>query len=188
MLINVASLLFAVGLMAFVFGYGHRKLERWNVSFFTVNTSGQWALRFVALALLVGGGTLFSYSLRAPITYLIPSNSLREPVEDWLSLMDGANYEDAWNKSAQGLKHSLSAAEFIALAKQTRKPLGSVMDRYQVTSIELSTLPDGREGIFQLRIFRTTFESGVELEETVVVESEDNQWKILNYNIDDARE
>lgn len=186
MLINVASVLFAAGLMAFVFGYGYRKLERWNLSFFTVNTDALWALRFVALALLVGGGTLFSYSLRAPATYVMPATFSIEPVEKWLSLMDGGNYEEAWNRSAHGLQNSVSLARFIALAERTRKPLGAVMDRYQLTSLELSSLPDGREGVFQLRIFRTTFESGIELEETVVVESEDNGWKVLNYNIDDA--
>jgi len=189
MLINLAGFVFAAGLMAFVFSYLYRRLESWDVGVLVVNPVRKWILRFVGLGLMLSSGALFSYSMPGPVAYVNePTNTLvdeeiNEPLEEWLSLMDGANYEGAWKLGAPALQQSVSASEFERLAKSRRLALGKVLDRAEISSMELSSLPDGRQGNFRLHIFRTVFASGAQFEETVVEEADSDDWKVLNYNL-----
>lgn len=177
MLINLAGFVFAAGLMAFLLSYLCRRLESWNVAWFSLRPGNKWWLRLSGLVLMLGSGALFSYSLPKPMEYA------KEPVDEWLFLMDEAFYDDAWSQSARALQTSLSEAEFMKLAEKRREPLGNVVTRVRTTAVELSALPDGREGTFKLHIYRTTFASGAQREEIVVMEAESNEWKILNYNL-----
>lgn len=178
MLINVAGFVFAVGLTAFVFSYFYRRLGNWGVGLFTANSGQNWTLRLLGVALMFGSGALWSYSLSTP------PMQVKEPVEEWLSLMDDANYEVAWDQGTEALQQSVSAAQFTKLAEVRRKPLGHVVGRVQTAAVDLSALPDGREGAFKLYVYRTKFASGAEIEETVVVEADSDEWGILNYNLD----
>jgi len=177
MLINLAGWVFAAGLMTFLFSYVYQRLEGWDGWLFIVNASHKWGFRAAGFALMLGSGALFSYSLPTPMAYK------SDPVADWLFLMDESFYEDAWSHGAQSFKHSMNAAEFTKLAEKRREPLGKVVERVPLAALELSVLPDGRRGIFELHVYRTKFSSGAQREETVVVESEANEWKILNYNL-----
>jgi len=197
MLINLAGFVFAAGLMAFVFSYAYRRLDGWNVDLLIENPARKWIFRFVGLGLMLTSGALFSYSMPAPVpmSYLNDqideqelledqiNEQVDEPVQQWLSLMDEAHYEDAWNQGAAGLQQSVSIGDFEKLAKSRRKSLGSVVDRAEVSTMDLSSLPDGRQGNFKLHIFRTLFASGAKLEEIVVEEADASEWRVLNYNL-----
>jgi hypothetical protein len=177
MLIDLAGLGFALGMMAFSLSYICRQLDIWDISSAAAQRSRKWTLRVVGIVLMSGSGTLSSYS--PPPSVISPEQTF----DEWLSLMDGAYYEDAWDWSAQSLQQTLSISEFTSLAEQRREPLGSVRERVRVAALELAALPDGRQGNFKLHIYRTKFASGAELEETVVAEDESNEWRILNYNL-----
>lgn len=189
MLINLAGFFFAAGLMAFIFSYVYRLLDGWDVELLIENPARKWIFRFVGLGLMFSSGALFSYSMPGPVAYVNEhanepiDEEVNEPLEEWLSLMDAANYEQAWARGARSLQQSVSASEFGKLAKNRRRSLGNVIDRAEVSTMELSSLPDGREGNFKLHIFRTLFASGAQFEETVVEESDSDDWKVLNYNL-----
>jgi hypothetical protein len=197
MLINLAGFVFAAGLMAFVLSCIYRQLDSWDMELLIDNPARKWILRFVGLGLILSSGALFSYSMPAPVpmSYLSDQSDeqdfvddqineqVDEPVQQWLSLMDEARYEDAWRRGAPGLQQSVSAREFGKLARSNRKSLGTVVDRAEISTMDLSSLPDGRQGNFKLHIYRTLFASGARLEEIVVEEADANEWRVLNYNL-----
>jgi hypothetical protein len=193
MLIDIAGFVLAAGLMLLILALGHRRLEYWGFKLINVDAGNRTLLQVLGIGLMFGSGVLYSYSpftlpaLSAPtVPVIMPMPEADEPdtpAESWLSLMDDALYEMAWDQAAASLKQSLSPTEFQRLAQRRRKPLGLAMDRHLIMETDVVSLPDGREGKFRLLVYRTRFASGRALEETLVMEEESGSWKILNYNV-----
>ena len=104
--------------------------------------------------------------------------------EAWLSLVDGGEYDDAWESIANYLKSTVDRAEFLASLKTIRDTLGTVASR-RIESVQATdSLPSAPDGKYVVIRYRTRLERKLEGVETVIPMLDgDGQWRVSGYDV-----
>lgn len=120
------------------------------------------------------------------------SNRLQSPasikptqgaIDQWLKLIDSFEYELAWEIASEDTRQNYDRSAFLAVFESQHRPLGHPLDRRLFGLQAPRQLADGRQGVFQHLTYETKFSKGARMFESVYLILEDNEWKILNYNL-----
>ena len=101
----------------------------------------------------------------------------------WLTLVDDANYADAFKQMAASAKSKASEQAWADKTKSMREPLGAMSSR-TLKDIQLSkTRPGMRDGQNATVRYDTSFAKRGLATETLVLVSEDGGWSAVSYTI-----
>lgn len=102
----------------------------------------------------------------------------------WLELVDNNEYTESWRTSSVELREKISEPDWINSITATRKPFGSVDNRYIATAGQtdsLSGLPNGEYIVLQ---FYTTFTNkGLVMETIALAKQQNGDWLVAEYTV-----
>lgn len=95
----------------------------------------------------------------------------------WLALVDQGRWEESWQTSGQQFRRANTSKVWADVSKAVRPPLGAVRSR---TAISHERVPAPPHGYLIVR-FRTSFVNKPAAIETVSLEREGQDWKVVGY-------
>jgi hypothetical protein len=95
----------------------------------------------------------------------------------WLALVDQGRWEDSWRASGQQFQRANTSKVWADISKAVRPPLGAVASRTPISHERVPAPPRG----YQLIRFRTSFANKPAAIETVSLEREGREWKVVGY-------
>ncbi len=139
----------------------------------------------LALALLSAGG------LASPATQMAdrPTGASQTSAaltanRQFLILVDGANYGEAWRESSPMVQRAVTEEKFTQATAAVRDPLGAVENRKLTSVVSQTTLPGAPDGHYVIAEYSTTFAHKKDAVETIVsAESEGGDWQVAGYHI-----
>jgi hypothetical protein len=104
--------------------------------------------------------------------------------EEWLSLVDAANYSQSWAEAAAGFKNRVDQSGWEKAVNGVRTPIGKVQSRTLKVAEFATSLPGAPDGEYVVLKFETTFEKKQHAVETVTPTKEaDGRWRVGGYFI-----
>lgn len=95
----------------------------------------------------------------------------------WLALVDQARWDDSWKRSGQQFRRANTSAAWAAISKSVRPPLGTVASREVYSQEAVPAPPRG----YVIIKFLTRFANKPAGIETVSLEREGREWKVVGY-------
>lgn len=95
----------------------------------------------------------------------------------WLALVDQERWDDSWKRSGTQFRRANTSAAWAAISKSVRTPLGSVLSREVYSQEAVPAPPRG----YVLIKFLTRFANKPAGIETVSLEREGREWKVVGY-------
>lgn len=137
----------------------------------------------LALALAIAGPAWGQASSAAgPSTPLTPAPDDR--AKQWLSLVDDANYAEAWRQAAAYLREHESQPQFIKSVGGVRRPMGAMSSRALKDVKLVKTLPGMRDGQYAVVRFDSSFAHKAAAIESVTLVLENGAWSVIGYHIE----
>ncbi len=95
----------------------------------------------------------------------------------WLALVDQGRWNDSWTASGEQFRQSITRGSWNALIESVRRPLGAVRSR---TTLNRARVAAARRSYVVVK-FRTSFANKPAAIETVSLEREGNEWRVVGY-------
>ena len=109
-------------------------------------------------------------------------DNLERDARAWLQIIDRAQYKDGWKHASHLMQKATPEAKWVNTMQSTRKPLGTMKNRYLAsagTTETVSGFPDGNYTILQ---YYTQFQHKQLILETVTLLKNNNGgWSIIDY-------
>ena len=103
-------------------------------------------------------------------------------MNSWLKLVDDNKYGRSWDESAQLFKNSVIRTEWIQLLKNTRKPLGRLINREIISLTYTTSMLNAPEGEYVVVVYNTAFKEQSNVIETVtLVRINEEFWRVSGY-------
>jgi hypothetical protein len=135
------------------------------------------------IALVIGVTTLAIATCPAFSAQAQPSATPETAAKQWLSIVDGSEYEKSWFRAGTLLKTRMTAQDWKAKLAPVREPLGAIMER-KILVVKLSNtepnLPDGKYAVVQ---FNSRFLNRQTAVESVGLVTEEDRWAVIGYFI-----
>jgi len=160
----------------------------------TTKTSHPWPLWIT--------GVLIVLSITTLTAFLLSSGSLVQteraigepatPIENaqietfeassrsWLALVDASNWPKSFEEAGQSFQVVNTVKGWAEASRQARAPLGAVLERKALTAEFVAAPPMG----YTIMHFQTRFENRANAHESVTLERENDEWKVVGYVID----
>lgn len=120
-------------------------------------------------------GQQFDNIIKAEKVAIVSMNS-------WLKLVDDNKYGRSWDESAQLFKNSVIRTEWIQLLKNTRRPLGRLINRELISLTYTTSMLNTPEGEYVVIEYNTTYKEQSNVTETVtLVRINEESWRVLGY-------
>ncbi|MDD5727388.1 MAG: DUF4019 domain-containing protein [Victivallales bacterium] len=104
--------------------------------------------------------------------------------ENWLALIDAAQYAASWQQAAQYFKNALPEDRWLQTVKAVRKPLGAKLSRQLISKRYCTSLPGAPDGEYVVIQFKSSFKNKSTAIETVTpMRAEDGKWRVAGYFI-----
>lgn len=115
----------------------------------------------------------------APALAQSPEDAAQRAAEQWLALVDGAQYTASWEQAASIFKNAVTASQWEQAVTRARQPFGPFKSR-KVTSRKASTtLPGAPDGQYVVVVFDSAFERKAAAVETAVMMLDtDGVWRV----------
>ncbi len=108
----------------------------------------------------------------------------QKSAEQWLALVDAANYAESWKTAASYFQSAVSQAQWEQSMIAVRQPLGALVSRKLKGAQSTKTAPGAPDGEYVIVQFDTSFANKKEAVETVTpMLAPDGQWKVSGYYI-----
>ena len=120
-------------------------------------------------------------SSAGPSTPMTPTPDDR--AKQWLTLIDDANYAEAWKQAGSYLRDRTKADSFAQKIRAVREPMGAMSSRTIKDVRVAKTLPGMRDGQYTVVRFDSAFAHKVAAVETVTLVSENGGWSVIGYQI-----
>ena len=116
----------------------------------------------------------------APTAPVAASDAIAEQsARQWLSLVDRGDWEASFDATGRTFKQSNTLSGWTDAAKQVRGPQGAFVSRQLLTVRALGNTPvDYREVVFATRY------ANAEVVETITLQEEEGDWKIVGIMVD----
>ena len=102
--------------------------------------------------------------------------------EAWLALVDGQQYAESWDETAQYFKGAVSKEQWIQTMQSGRKPFGKNTARALKLKRYRTTLPGAPDGEYVMIQFTSSFENKKAAIETITpMLDKDGQWRVTGY-------
>lgn len=95
----------------------------------------------------------------------------------WLALVDQERWDESWRTSGQQFQRANTSKVWADISKGVRSPLGAVASRTVITHERIPAPPRG----YLIVRFRTSFTTRPEATETVSLEREGADWRVVGY-------
>ncbi len=107
-----------------------------------------------------------------------------DAAEEWLALVDSAEYGKSWETAAESFKTQVSKQHWKQSLSAVRKPLGKFVSREIMSRQYRTTLPGAPDGQYVVIQFKTSFEGKKSSVETVTpMMDKDGKWRVSGYYI-----
>ena len=107
-----------------------------------------------------------------------------QAANDWLKLVDDAEYAESWETAAELFKNALNQAQWEQAMSAVRKPLGNVKSRKLKSKQYATSLPGAPDGEYVVIQFDTSFENKKTSVETITpMLDKDGKWRVSGYFI-----
>lgn len=104
--------------------------------------------------------------------------------EEWLVLVDNAEYSKSWETAAESFKTQVSKQQWRQSLSAARKPFGNFVSREIMSRQHRTTLPGAPDGQYVVIQFKTSFEGKKSSVETVTpMMDRDGKWRVSGYYI-----
>lgn len=137
------------------------------------------------LALLMSGAnvseTANDTTSQSPATMTVTqSDTAKEnAAREWLALVDAANWQGSYDAAGRSFQAPNTVDGWREASELARVPLGGVLMREAIQFQAVNAPPNG----FQIVRFRTNFEEREGVIESVTLERENDDWKVVGYFI-----
>ena len=137
------------------------------------------------LVIMVGLAWLAATPLaRSADDHTIAEKTAVQAAEQWLALLDAAEYDRSWNTAADYFKAAITGEKWNQTLAAFRSPLGKVLSRKLDQATYATSLPGAPDGEYVVVQFKTSFENKKSAVETVTPMLEkDGQWRVSGYYI-----
>lgn len=138
----------------------------------------------VASGALQGGGEARSQlvtRILASATLSPKETAAAEAANQWIALVDEADWAGSWERAASIFKSQVTAAQWAAVVEPVRKPLGAAISRELQRATATNSLPGVPAGDYVVLEFKSRFAGRDEAIETVTLAREGEAWRVAGY-------
>jgi hypothetical protein len=107
----------------------------------------------------------------------------RTAAEEWLALIDAADYPAAYAQEPERLRAATTEEQFVRSMEGRRAPFGKMFSRTFIGAAftrKLTGAPDGR---YESILFRTSFAHKTVAAERVILSFESEGWLVVDYRV-----
>lgn len=100
----------------------------------------------------------------------------------WLQLIDHNQFDHSWTLASTFLREHITQAQWAAILREKRQPLGQITARDLATNTFQYHIPGIGDGTFQVTVYTTQFDTKKTLSETLILAREaDGHWRPIAY-------
>jgi hypothetical protein len=103
--------------------------------------------------------------------------------EEWLGLIDAANYAAAYAAESQRLRAATTEEQFVRSMEGRRQPFGRVLSRKFIGAAFTRKLTAAPDGQYESILFRTSFAHKSVAAERVILSDELGEWRVVDYRL-----
>ena len=107
----------------------------------------------------------------------------RAAAEEWLALIDAANYTAAYAAAPPRLRAATTPEQFVRSMESRRQPFGRVLSRKFIGSAFTRKLTGAPDGQYESILFRTSFGHKSVAAERVILSRESDGWRVVDYRV-----
>lgn len=113
----------------------------------------------------------------------VRENEVRTAAEEWLALIDAANYPAAYALESGRLRAATTEEQFVRSMEGRRQPFGRVLSRKFIGAAYTRKLTGAPDGHYESILFRTSFAHKSVAAERVILSRESDGWRVADYRI-----
>jgi hypothetical protein len=107
----------------------------------------------------------------------------RAAAEEWLALIDAADYPAAYVRESERLRAATTRAQFIRSMEGRRAPFGKMLSRTFIGAAFTRKLTGAPDGSYESILFRTSFTQKSVAAERVILGLESEGWRVVDYRV-----
>jgi hypothetical protein len=107
----------------------------------------------------------------------------RAAAEEWLGLIDKADYAAAYAREPARLRAATTEGQFVRSMQGRRQPFGGVLSRNFIGAAYTRKLTSAPDGNYESILFKTSFENKKLAAERVILSREFDGWKVVDYRV-----
>jgi hypothetical protein len=133
-------------------------------------------------------GLLPGCAMHRPVKKSLAEKRVRETeartaAEEWLALIDAANYPAAYALELARLRAATTEEQFVRSMEGRRQPFGRVLSRKFIGSAYTRKLTGAPDGYYESILFRTSFAHKSVAAERVILSRENDGWRVVDYRV-----
>ena len=137
-----------------------------------------FALGLLALALLPQAGPAPQPTLAMSAS--TADSAVLDAARQWLTLVDQGRWDESYQATGASFRKLNTAQTWAAVSEKMRASLGAMVSRAFLSEEDLPAPPHGYEVVK----FRTSFANKADAVETVSLDREDGDWRVVGITID----
>ncbi len=110
-------------------------------------------------------------------------NEAKKAAQNWMSLIDGEKYSQAYSLTAPYFKENISEKSWLSKIKPVLQSRSPISDRKLFASKHFTSLPDAPDGDYFVMQFSSEGSKKNETIETITPVLDNGQWKVCGYYI-----
>ena len=107
----------------------------------------------------------------------------RAAAEEWLALIDAADYAAAYAREPERLRAATTQDQFIRSMEGRRVPFGKMLSRTFIGAAFTRKLTGAPDGHYESILFRTSFAPKAVAAERVILSLESGAWRVVDYRV-----
>src|SRR5206468_1559772 len=107
----------------------------------------------------------------------------RDAAEQWLALIDSADYAAAYALESERLRKATAEEQFIRSMQGRRAPFGKLLSRGFIGAAFTHKLTGAPDGHYESILFRTSFTNKKVTAERVILSFESDSWRVVDYRV-----
>lgn len=106
--------------------------------------------------------------------------AVEKAARDWLALVDAGRWTDSWAVTGRSFRSLNTAATWQQASEKARVPLGPVLSRTLIDQRDVPAPPNG----YRMLRFKTDFANKAGMTETLSLDREADQWRVVGIYIE----
>jgi hypothetical protein len=107
----------------------------------------------------------------------------RGAAEEWLALIDAADYAAAYAREPARLRAATTEEQFVRSMEGRRQPFGKMLSRTFIGAAFTRKLTGKPDGHYESILFRTSFAHKSVAAERVILSRESDTWRVVDYRL-----
>jgi hypothetical protein len=107
----------------------------------------------------------------------------RGAAEEWLALIDAADYAAAYAREPARLRTATTEEQFVRSMEDRRQPFGKMLSRTFIGAAFTRKLTGKPDGHYESILFRTSFAHKSVAAERVILSRESETWRVVDYRL-----